>query len=143
MHRVDAVGNSPGVRRELAEGIGSLLGWCNEVRQKKIETHRKIIGGSRKAYREFAEGIGMLAGNTPGDRRKKTGRLAARMSEAVGLVGAGRLTRPGPMGKPPVPRYRAKDRTMRRELVGSSLGDSPKRSGSSLGTGWEIAGGKL
>ncbi|RWW62306.1 hypothetical protein BHE74_00030573, partial [Ensete ventricosum] len=106
MHRVDAVGNSPGVRRELAEGIGSLLGWCNEVRQKKTETHRKIIGGNRKAYRErFAEGIGMLAGNTPGDRRKKTGRLAARMSEAVGLVGAGRLTRPGPMGKPPVPRY--------------------------------------
>ncbi|RWV83111.1 hypothetical protein GW17_00055331, partial [Ensete ventricosum] len=27
MHRVDAVGNSPGVRRELVEGIESLSGW--------------------------------------------------------------------------------------------------------------------
>ncbi|RWV97594.1 hypothetical protein GW17_00039605 [Ensete ventricosum] len=27
MHRVDAIENSPGVRRELAEGIESLLGW--------------------------------------------------------------------------------------------------------------------
>ncbi|RWW43150.1 hypothetical protein BHE74_00051216 [Ensete ventricosum] len=49
MHRVDAVRNSPGVRRELTEGIESLLEWCKGVRQKKTETHRKIIGGSRKA----------------------------------------------------------------------------------------------
>ncbi|RZS26575.1 hypothetical protein BHM03_00059932 [Ensete ventricosum] len=88
MHRVDAVRNSPGVCRELAEGIISLLGWCKGVRQKNIETHRKIIGGSRKAYREiFVEWIGKLAGNTPRDRRKKTGRLAARMPEATALVG--------------------------------------------------------
>ncbi|RWV99931.1 hypothetical protein GW17_00037127 [Ensete ventricosum] len=52
MHRVDAVGNSSGVRRELAEGIGNLSGWRKGVRQKKTETHRKIVGGSRKAYRE-------------------------------------------------------------------------------------------
>ncbi|RWW21535.1 hypothetical protein BHE74_00036051 [Ensete ventricosum] len=52
MHRVDAVGNPLGVRRELAEGIGSLLGWRKGVRQKKIETHWKIIGGSRKVYRD-------------------------------------------------------------------------------------------
>ncbi|RRT34972.1 hypothetical protein B296_00058615 [Ensete ventricosum] len=45
MHRVDAVGNSPGVRRELAEGIGSLPGWRKGVRQKKIETRRKIVRG--------------------------------------------------------------------------------------------------
>ncbi|RWW41350.1 hypothetical protein BHE74_00053169, partial [Ensete ventricosum] len=51
MHRVDAVGNSPGVCRKLTEGIGSLLGWRKGVRQKKTETRRKIIGGSRKAYR--------------------------------------------------------------------------------------------
>ncbi|RRT33557.1 hypothetical protein B296_00056114 [Ensete ventricosum] len=31
--------------QELAEGIGSLLGWRKGFRQKKIETHRKIIGG--------------------------------------------------------------------------------------------------
>ncbi|RRT31655.1 hypothetical protein B296_00058696 [Ensete ventricosum] len=88
MHRVDAVRNSPGVRREIAEGIGSLSGWRKGVRQKKIETRRKIIGGSPKACRErFVEGIGKLAGNTPGDYRKKTGRLAARMPEATGLTG--------------------------------------------------------
>ncbi|RRT31350.1 hypothetical protein B296_00052008 [Ensete ventricosum] len=46
MHRVDAFGNSSGVCRKLAEGIGSLLGWHKGVRQKKTETRRKIIGGS-------------------------------------------------------------------------------------------------
>ncbi|RRT47522.1 hypothetical protein B296_00053689, partial [Ensete ventricosum] len=85
-------------RRELAEGIESLLGWCKRVRQKKIETRWKIIGGSRKACLErcngvspkFAkrfEGIGKLAGNTLGDRRNKIGRLVARMLEAAGLAG--------------------------------------------------------
>ncbi|RWV77594.1 hypothetical protein GW17_00061552 [Ensete ventricosum] len=88
MHRVDAVGNSPRVRRELTEGIVTLPGWRKGVHQKKIETHRKIIGGSRNACREgFVEGIGNLAGNMSGDCRKKTIGLAARMSEAVGLMG--------------------------------------------------------
>ncbi|RRT31656.1 hypothetical protein B296_00054734 [Ensete ventricosum] len=52
MHRVNAVGNTLGVRRELAEGIGSLPEWRKGVHQKKTETHRKIIGGSRKACRD-------------------------------------------------------------------------------------------
>ncbi|RRT36650.1 hypothetical protein B296_00046195 [Ensete ventricosum] len=89
----DAVGNSPRVRRELAEGMGNLPGWHKRVRQKKTKTHQKIVGGSRKAYRELG-------------------------------------------------RYRAKDWMMRRELVGSSLGDSPKGSGSSLGTHREITRGR-
>ncbi|RWV95488.1 hypothetical protein GW17_00041883 [Ensete ventricosum] len=80
MHRVDAVGNSPGVHRELAEGIGSLLGWHKGVRQKKTETRQKIIGGGRKAYRE------KFAGNTSGDHRKKTKRLGAKMPEAAELM---------------------------------------------------------
>ncbi|RZS28970.1 hypothetical protein BHM03_00062633 [Ensete ventricosum] len=37
--------------------------------------------------RRFTEGIGKLARNTPGDRRKKTERLAAIMPEAAGLTG--------------------------------------------------------
>ncbi|RWV88110.1 hypothetical protein GW17_00049829 [Ensete ventricosum] len=49
----DAVGNSPGVRRELTEGIGSLLGWRKGVHRKKTVTRWKIVEGSRKAYREF------------------------------------------------------------------------------------------
>ncbi|RZS16390.1 hypothetical protein BHM03_00048371 [Ensete ventricosum] len=106
MHQVDAVGNSPGVRRELAEGIRSLLGWRKGVCQKKIETRRKIVGGSRKAYRErFAKGIGKLAGNTPGDHRKKIERLIARMSEAIGLTGViWAVDPPRAAGKSPVPR---------------------------------------
>ncbi|RZS23743.1 hypothetical protein BHM03_00056725, partial [Ensete ventricosum] len=48
MHRVDVVGNSPRVRRELVEGNGSLLGWRKGVRQKKIETRWKIIGEYQK-----------------------------------------------------------------------------------------------
>ncbi|RZS08570.1 hypothetical protein BHM03_00039551 [Ensete ventricosum] len=92
MHRVDAVENSLGVRRELAEGIRSLSGWHKVVRQKKTKIRRKIIGGSRKACRDlgigpglddvvgprrefarrFAKGIGKLVGSTPGDHQKKT-----------------------------------------------------------------------
>ncbi|RWV98400.1 hypothetical protein GW17_00038759 [Ensete ventricosum] len=49
----DAVRNSPGVRRELTEGIGSLPGWRKGIHQKKIETRRKIFGGSRKACRKL------------------------------------------------------------------------------------------
>ncbi|RZS18799.1 hypothetical protein BHM03_00051132 [Ensete ventricosum] len=119
-------GNSPGVRQEFAEGIGSLLGWRKGVHWKKTETRRKIVGGltttgaielqpddgprsslgirpgsddaagpRREFTRRFAKGIGKLAWNTPGERRKKTRRLAARMPEAVGLAGI-------PVGKPPV-----------------------------------------
>ncbi|RRT38667.1 hypothetical protein B296_00047039, partial [Ensete ventricosum] len=89
---VDAVKNSLGVRRELTEGIGSLQGWCKGVHQKKTKTRWKIIGGSRKAYRDeislkfakrYAKGIRKLTRNTSGDRRKKTGRLVARMQEAA------------------------------------------------------------
>ncbi|RWW47540.1 hypothetical protein BHE74_00046495 [Ensete ventricosum] len=105
MHRVDAVGNSLGVRWELAEGIGSLPGWHKGVRRKKIETRRKIIGGSRRAYQDLSIGPGFvrysgispkfarrfaegkLTGNTSGDRRKKAGRLAARMLKVAGLAG--------------------------------------------------------
>ncbi|RZS05287.1 hypothetical protein BHM03_00035772, partial [Ensete ventricosum] len=49
----NAVGNSPGVRWELAEGIGSLSGWRKGVRRKKTKTHRKIIEDSRNACREL------------------------------------------------------------------------------------------
>ncbi|RWV87595.1 hypothetical protein GW17_00050393 [Ensete ventricosum] len=85
MHWVDAVGNSPGVRLELIEGIGSLPGWHKGVRQKKTETRQKIVGGSRKACRDLSigpgfeqcsgispNGIRKFAENTLGDRWKKT-----------------------------------------------------------------------
>ncbi|RRT59433.1 hypothetical protein B296_00029247 [Ensete ventricosum] len=45
--------------------------------------------------RRFAKGIEKLAVNTPGDCRKKTKRLTARMLEVVGLVGR-RLDHPYP-----------------------------------------------
>ncbi|RWW03683.1 hypothetical protein GW17_00033137 [Ensete ventricosum] len=76
MHWVDVVGNLPRVRPELAEGIGSLPGWYKGVRQKKIETHRKIIEGSRKTCRErFAKGIRKLAGRSPEDSLQECRRL--------------------------------------------------------------------
>ncbi|RRT33423.1 hypothetical protein B296_00055486, partial [Ensete ventricosum] len=56
MHRVDAFGNSLGVCRKLAKVIGSLLGWHKGVRQKKIETHRKIIEEDRRTCRKIARG---------------------------------------------------------------------------------------
>ncbi|RWV91483.1 hypothetical protein BHE74_00045677 [Ensete ventricosum] len=60
-----------GLRSSLSIGPG--FGRCSEI--------------SSKFARRFPEGIGKLAGNTSGDRRKKTGRLTTRMSEAVGLAG--------------------------------------------------------
>ncbi|RRT37750.1 hypothetical protein B296_00032988 [Ensete ventricosum] len=107
MHQVDAVGNSLGVHWELVEGIGILPAWRKRVRQKKIETCRKIIGSSRKAcwdlnigpgfgqcsgispkfVRRFTEGIVKLDENTLGDRWKKTERLTVRMPKVVGLTG--------------------------------------------------------
>ncbi|RRT34620.1 hypothetical protein B296_00054907 [Ensete ventricosum] len=90
MYRVDASGNSPGVCRKLAKGIGSLLGWHKGVRQKKTETRRKIAGGSRKAYdavgsrrkfsRRFVEGIGKLAGNAKGDHQKEDRRICRKIA---------------------------------------------------------------
>ncbi|RRT60001.1 hypothetical protein B296_00004018 [Ensete ventricosum] len=47
----------------------------------------RCSGISPKFARRFAEGIEKLAGNTPGDCRKKTRRLTARMPEVVGLAG--------------------------------------------------------
>ncbi|RRT37726.1 hypothetical protein B296_00047281 [Ensete ventricosum] len=66
----DVVRNSPGVRRKLAEGIGSLLGWRKGVRQKKIESRRKIVKDSRNAYRDLGIGprIGRCGGSSLGVR---------------------------------------------------------------------------
>ncbi|RZS25282.1 hypothetical protein BHM03_00058464 [Ensete ventricosum] len=89
----DAVENSPGVRRELAMGIGSFPGWHKGVHQKKTETHRKIIRGSRKAYRELERF------NHNGEKELQT--------------------RHGPRIKL---RHQAKVWTMQWKLAGSSLG---------------------
>ncbi|RWW38270.1 hypothetical protein BHE74_00056511 [Ensete ventricosum] len=83
------VGNSLGVRRELAKGIGSLPGWRKGVHRRKTETHRKIIG-----------------------------ELQIRHGPKIKL------------------RHQTKDWTIRWELARSS----PKVSGRSLGTCWEITG---
>ncbi|RRT64557.1 hypothetical protein B296_00001189 [Ensete ventricosum] len=116
MHSVDAVGNLLGVRKELVEGVESLSGWRNGVRQKKIRLTERLSGQpkslsglqpdngprsslsirsgfgrcsgiSPKFVRRFTKEIGKLAGNTLGDRRKKTERLTARMPEVAGLAG--------------------------------------------------------
>ncbi|RWV86758.1 hypothetical protein GW17_00051308 [Ensete ventricosum] len=96
-YRVDAFGNSPGVCQKLAEGIRSLPGWRKGVPQKKTETPRKIVKGSRKACREsgcsddvvgsrrkfamrFAEGIGKLAGNAKGDHREEDRRTCLKIA---------------------------------------------------------------
>ncbi|RWV92348.1 hypothetical protein GW17_00045287, partial [Ensete ventricosum] len=81
-------GNSPGVRRKLAEGIRSLLGWHKGVRQKKTETRWKIVGDSRKAYREYqAKDWTMqweLAGSLLGDLPKGSGSSLSTCREIAG-----------------------------------------------------------
>ncbi|RZR71829.1 hypothetical protein BHM03_00007733 [Ensete ventricosum] len=62
-----------------------------------------VVGPRREFTRRFAEGIEKLTGNTPGDRRKKTVRLAARMLKAIGLAGVEGTNFLGiPTTKPPV-----------------------------------------
>ncbi|RZS09045.1 hypothetical protein BHM03_00040102 [Ensete ventricosum] len=92
MHRVDAVENSPGVRQELAEGIGSLPGWRKGVCQKKIETSRKIIGGSLTMIGAIklqpdnglrsSLGIGQGLDDVVGPRRE----FARRFAEVIGKL---------------------------------------------------------
>ncbi|RWV93294.1 hypothetical protein GW17_00044265 [Ensete ventricosum] len=48
---------------------------------------KRCSGISPKFAKRFTEGIGKLPGNTPGDSRKKTGRLATRIPKVVGLPG--------------------------------------------------------
>ncbi|RRT47081.1 hypothetical protein B296_00031559 [Ensete ventricosum] len=94
----DVVGSSPRVHprltgfrqcgRELTESPLKFGQGSDDVvwsLPRKTETHRKIVGGSRKAYRDsddvvgsrrkfarrFAEGIEKLAENAKGDRRKE------------------------------------------------------------------------
>ncbi|RWV89636.1 hypothetical protein GW17_00048213 [Ensete ventricosum] len=45
------------------------------------------MGPRREFARRFVKAIRKLVGNKPGDRRKKTIRLATRISGAVGLAG--------------------------------------------------------
>ncbi|RZS07216.1 hypothetical protein BHM03_00038008 [Ensete ventricosum] len=74
----DAVGNSPEVRRELTESIGSLPGWYKGVCRKKTQTRQKIVRVAAKlaesweGLENFAEGIGKIARNMPGDHRRRT-----------------------------------------------------------------------
>ncbi|RWW09957.1 hypothetical protein GW17_00026526 [Ensete ventricosum] len=91
-----------------------------------------MVGNSPGVCREFTVGIGSLPGWRKGVRRKKT---KTRWKIVGGSQKACREY--GPKIKL---RYQAKDWTMQWELVGSSLGDSLKGSGSSLGTCREIIG---
>ncbi|RWV89929.1 hypothetical protein GW17_00047902, partial [Ensete ventricosum] len=89
------------------------------------------IRNSSGVCRKLAKGIGSLLGWRKGVRQKKT---KTRQKIIEGSRKAYREY--GPRIKL---RHRSKDWTMWWELVGSSLGDSPKGLGSSLGTHQEIA----
>ncbi|RRT60818.1 hypothetical protein B296_00005676 [Ensete ventricosum] len=72
----DAVGNSCGVYRELAEGIGSLPRWCKEVRQKKIETRIEKLAGNtppEKDHKTRRKNVGGCRINGTGDSRRSEG----------------------------------------------------------------------
>ncbi|RRT58458.1 hypothetical protein B296_00039588 [Ensete ventricosum] len=99
MYRVDAFGNSLGVYRKLAEGIGSLLGWRKGVRQdgarefskKRPRLAERLSGVAEKLARSrdddgprYNIGIGPSSDDAVGSRRK----FARRFAEGIGkLVG--------------------------------------------------------
>ncbi|RRT33356.1 hypothetical protein B296_00030418 [Ensete ventricosum] len=61
----------------------------------------RVLSISSELAKRFAEGIEKLVENTLGHRRKKTRRLTARMSKAVGLAGGTTFAKIS-MGKPSV-----------------------------------------
>ncbi|RZS07514.1 hypothetical protein BHM03_00038375 [Ensete ventricosum] len=64
------------------------------------------MGPRRELARRFTEEIRKLTGNTPGDRRKKTGRLVTIISESVGLAGVLSIVDPPrPTAEPSIPRF--------------------------------------
>ncbi|RZR74992.1 hypothetical protein BHM03_00047199 [Ensete ventricosum] len=65
-------GNSLGVCRKLAKGIGSLPGFARDSDDR--------VGSCRKFARRFAEGIGKLAGNAKGDRQKEDQRTCRKIA---------------------------------------------------------------
>ncbi|RWV91379.1 hypothetical protein GW17_00046334 [Ensete ventricosum] len=69
MHRVDAVGNSSRVCRELTEGIGSLPGWCKGVHQKKTETDGRLSGVAEKLVGTPHLLLGIISGSPTAVRR--------------------------------------------------------------------------
>ncbi|RZS18353.1 hypothetical protein BHM03_00050604 [Ensete ventricosum] len=96
------------------------------TRQECIGSSPRVSGACQDGVREFAR-----------RRPRLIGRLSG-VVETLARSWKGHDIRQGPRIKL---RHRAKDWTMRWELIGSSLGDLLKGSGSSLGTRREITGG--
>ncbi|RZS09403.1 hypothetical protein BHM03_00040480 [Ensete ventricosum] len=97
------------------------------VRTVRLGTHQECIGSLPRVSGACLDGIREFA--------RRRSRLVGRLSGvAERLAGSFKVLE--------VDLYRAKDWTMRWELAGSSLGDSLQGSESSLGTRWEIAGGR-
>ncbi|RWW77923.1 hypothetical protein BHE74_00013876 [Ensete ventricosum] len=112
MHRVNAIGNLLGVRRELAKVSGVCQDGTREFARRRLRITERLSGVAEKLAgndgprsslsigpglgrcsgispefaRRFAEGIEKLAGNMLGDCRKKTIGLIARMPKAAGLT---------------------------------------------------------
>ncbi|RZS13632.1 hypothetical protein BHM03_00045240 [Ensete ventricosum] len=83
----------PGVHRKFAEGDRELAKMTHgSSPEEDRETRQKIIRGWKgsddavRGCQEFTEGTEKLAANTPGDRRRKTVRLTARISKVVRLA---------------------------------------------------------
>ncbi|RRT48855.1 hypothetical protein B296_00018542 [Ensete ventricosum] len=102
----ECVGSSPKVSgvyqdgaREFARRRPRLVGRLSRVAEKFAGNNGPrssldigpglddTVGPRWEFAKRIVEGIRKLAGNMSGDHRKKTRRLAARMSEATGLVG--------------------------------------------------------
>ncbi|RRT41874.1 hypothetical protein B296_00029263 [Ensete ventricosum] len=56
------------------ECVRSLPGWRKGIRQKKTETHWKIVKSSRKAYRELGWSLGKPSSPRFSDRRRSVNR---------------------------------------------------------------------
>ncbi|RZR76484.1 hypothetical protein BHM03_00001288 [Ensete ventricosum] len=87
MHRVDAVGYSPGVRWKLTEGIGVRQDGAREIARRRPRLTGRLSGVIEKLAGNSPKGSGSSLGTRREIAGKKTEGLPAIMPEAVVLCG--------------------------------------------------------
>ncbi|RWW63225.1 hypothetical protein BHE74_00029611 [Ensete ventricosum] len=101
-----------GTRQECVGRSLRVSGVCQDDAREFARRRSRLVGRLSGVVEKLVWRIGKFAGNTPGDYRKKTGRLATRMLEATGLAGINcpypgvqAIEPPRSTGEPPVPEF--------------------------------------
>ncbi|RRT50810.1 hypothetical protein B296_00037124 [Ensete ventricosum] len=81
MHRVGVRTMRLGTRQECIESSPRISGACQVDARKFVRRRPRLAGRLSGVAEKLVGSIGKIVRNTPGDRRRKTVRLAAREAE--------------------------------------------------------------